>query len=380
MKIGFILFDYFSYGGLQRDCRRTAEVCADRGHQVTLFTRTWQGEPPMKVTVRLLQRNGITNISRNRRFFKQLAQELPRHSLDGVVGFNRAPNLDVYFAADPCYEAKISSLKPFWYRWLPRYHHFRNLEWMVFQQGSKPEILLLTDHEIPLYQKYYQTEIERFHLLPPGINRWTLSNEERTNTRRRVFAEQKWKGEDLLLLFVGSDFKRKGLDRIIRGLAALPDTDSQRYRLAVVGDDSPNAFARLASKLGVQHSVHFFGGRDDVRDFFTSADLLVHPARSEAAGMVLLEALVTGLPVLTSKVCGYASHVQKAKAGKVLDSPFDQKDFDHQLATILKRKETLEIWRQNALDYANREDLYSCHQKAVDIIEKVILKKLNRTA
>ena len=191
--------------------------------------------------------------------------------------------------------------------------------------------------------------------------------------------EQNWKGEDRLLLFVGSDFKRKGLDRIIRGLATLPKTDLQRCRLAVIGDDSPGAFARLASSLGIQHSIHFLGGRDDVKDFFLSADLLLHPARSEAAGMVLLEALVAGLPVLTTKVCGYASHIQRAQAGKILDIPFTQADFDHQLETILKEEEKRKEWHQNALNYAAREDLYSCHEKAVDIIEKVVSKKINQT-
>src|SRR5207253_1422682 len=44
MKLGFLLFDYFPFGGLQRDCLKIARLCATRGHDVTIFTRTWQGE------------------------------------------------------------------------------------------------------------------------------------------------------------------------------------------------------------------------------------------------------------------------------------------------------------------------------------------------
>ena len=50
MKLGFLLFDYFPYGGLQRDCLKVAGVCAGRGHEVTIFTRTWQGEKPERLT------------------------------------------------------------------------------------------------------------------------------------------------------------------------------------------------------------------------------------------------------------------------------------------------------------------------------------------
>jgi UDP-glucose:(heptosyl)LPS alpha-1,3-glucosyltransferase len=49
MKLGFLLFDYFPYGGLQRDCLKIARLCAQRGHDVTLFTRTWQGERPREL-------------------------------------------------------------------------------------------------------------------------------------------------------------------------------------------------------------------------------------------------------------------------------------------------------------------------------------------
>ena len=58
--------------------------------------------------------------------------------------------------------------------------------------------------------------------------------------------------------------------------------------------------------------------------FLLAADLLLHPAYHENTGTILLEALVSGLPILTTDVCGYAHYVQEAKAGCVLTSPFQQ--------------------------------------------------------
>ncbi|HWN97147.1 MAG TPA: glycosyltransferase family 4 protein [Methylomirabilota bacterium] len=373
MKLGFLLFDYFPFGGLQRDCLGIAQLCADRDHHVTIFTRTWQGDRPPNVRAELFGRHGASNIARNRAWLKQLAETLPQRELDGVIGFNKLPGLDLYYGSDPCYAAKVQRLKPFWYKWLPRYHHFRKLEQSVFASGQRTHILVLTEREIPHYQEFYGTEHERFHLLPPGIERRTFAEEQKQETRAQLRHGQGWDYDNLLLL-VGSGFRVKGLDRAIRSLAALPIEMRECTRLIVIGQNRPTEFELLARQLGVVDRVHFLGGRDDVFDWLLAADLLVHPARSEAAGMILLEALTAGLPVLATDVCGYAFHIQRAKAGRILPSPFSQDECDQALREMLISAER-EQWTANGVAYASAQDLYSCHERAVEVIESVVKRK-----
>ena len=379
MKLGFLLFDYFPFGGLQRDCLKVATLCAQRGHQVTLFTRTWLGEKPASITIELFGRHGFTNVSRNRAWLRELAAALPQRGLDGVIGFNKLPGLDVYYGSDPCYVAKTERLKPGWFRWLPRFRHFRELERSVFAARLSAQILLLTPHEIPLYQKHYGTESNRFHVLPPGIARHDYSEEKRIGTRRRLRAEHGWGDDERLLLLVGSGFRVKGLDRAINGLAALPSNLKAKARLVVIGQNRSAEFAAQAGRLGVGARVHFLGGRLDVPDWMLAADLCLHPAYSESAGMILLEAMTCGLPVLTTDTCGYAFHVAKAKGGIVLPSPFSQDECNRTLAEMLVSAAVQE-WRANGLAYAAREDLYSCHERAADIIEQTIRRKIERPA
>jgi UDP-glucose:(heptosyl)LPS alpha-1,3-glucosyltransferase len=369
MKLGFLLFDYFPYGGLQRDCLKIAQLCAARGHDVTIYTRTWQGERPMDVRVALFGRSGASNIARNRAWVKQLAATLPGEKLDRVVGFNKLPGLDVYYGSDPCYAAKVRRLKSFWYKWLPRYHHFKRLEQGVFARGAKTHILVLTENEIPRYQEFYGTERERFHLLPPGIERRTFGDDQKQQVRAQLRHGYGWDHDNVLLL-VGSGFRVKGLDRAIRSLAALPTETRERTQLIVIGQNRPTEFELLARQLGVADRVHFLGGRDDVFDWLLAADLLIHPARSEAAGMILLEALSAGLPVLATDVCGYAPHIQRAGAGRILTSPFTQEQCDTAVREMLVSDERGD-WSTNGVSYAAREDLYSCHERAADIIESV---------
>ena len=379
MNLGFILFDYFPFGGLQRDCLRIAQLCVERGHRVTLFARTWQGDKPSGINVELLGRRGFTNTSRNRYFLKQLVAQLARHNFDGVVGFNKVPGLDVYYGADPCYLAKVARLKPAWYRWLPRFKHYAALERSVFRRGSATRILLLKESEIPLYQQFYGTERERLHVLPPGVLRRSFTESERLETRRRLRQDNGWKPDEKLLLMVGSGFRIKGLDRAITALASLDRQSGTSARLIVIGQNAPGVFAKQAGKLGVAERVHFLGGRHDVPNWMLAADLLIHPAYSENTGTILVEAITNGLPVLATDVCGYAFHVTKAMGGIVLPSPFSQDQCNRTLAEMLASP-TMKEWGANGLAYAAKEDLYSCHERAVDIIEQTIQQKPHRVS
>ena len=375
MNLGFILFDYFPFGGLQRDCLKIARLCVERGHRVTLIARTWQGDKPSGIHVEILGRQGFTNTGRNRNFLKQLAACLPRHGFDGVAGFNKVPGLDVYYSADPCYLAKVTRLKPAWHRWLPRFKHFAALERAVYERGNATRILLLKETEIPLYQQFYGTERERLHVLPPGVLRRSFTEPERLEIRQRLRQENGWKPDEKLVLLVGSGFRIKGLDRAISALASLDRSSAASSRLIVIGQNKPGVFATQAHKQGVAERVHFLGGRHDVPDWMLAADVLIHPAYSENTGTILVEAMTNGLPVLATDVCGYAFHVTKAGAGMVLSSPFSQEACNHALGEMLT-SDRASIWRANGLAYAATEDLYGCHERAAEIIEETIRRKL----
>jgi UDP-glucose:(heptosyl)LPS alpha-1,3-glucosyltransferase len=379
MKLGFLLFDYFPFGGLQRDCLKVAERCATRGHDVTVFTRTWQGDRPQHVRVELFGRKGWSNVARNRAWLRQLEATLPTRGLDGIIGFNKLLGLDVYYGSDPCYAAKVERLKGSLYRRLPRYRHFRQLEEAVFARGQRTHILVLTESEVPRYQEFYGTEQERFHLLPPGIARREFSSSHQREMRARIRAQHGWSDDEQLLLLVGSGFRVKGLDRAIRSFAALPASLRKRSQFVVIGQNRPTEFAVLAKRLRVHDRVHFLGGRNDVFDWLLAADLLVHPARSEAAGMILLEALTAGLPVLATDVCGYAFHIERAKAGRVLSSPFDQAACDQAVREMIESPQR-EEWRRGGVQYAATQDLYSCHDRAVALIEEIIAAKSGKVA
>lgn len=372
MQLAFLLYKYFPFGGLQRDFVRIAQECQQRGHSIRVYTLSWEGEVPegfelVKVPVR-----SLLNHRRYAKFTRWVQADMRRRPVDRVVGFNKMPGLDVYYAADPCYEDKSRHLRKAMYRYSPRYRHFSAYERAVFDPQGKTELLMISATQQELFKHYYATPAQRFHLLPPGISpdRRAPANAEhlRRLARERLGQEFDLPADGLLLVQIGSDFYRKGLDRSIQALAALPEALRARTRLVALGADDPAKMQALADQYGVGRQVFMPGGRKDVPDFLLASDLLLHPARHENTGTVLLEALVAGLPLLVTEVCGYAHHVLDADCGLVAPEPFDQAGFNSQLAMMLGDDAARARWQANALRYAGEQDLYSMPQKAADVI------------
>lgn len=374
MKLAFCLFKYFPYGGLQRDFLRIAQECKNRGHTIHVYTLSWEGERDPAFQVHLIKAKGVQNHTRCNSYVKQLEPMLKEGHYDLVIGFNKMPFLDIYYAADVCYQARINAERSLFYRLLPRYRQWVKFEKAVFMKGTQTEIMLISPLQQKEYTVYYETEAERFRLLPPGIAKDRVAPPNADEIRKRVRHEYAIPADHFLLLMVGSGFKTKGLDRSIRALAAMPTALLERCHLIVIGQDNPAIFKKLAAQLNVDHKVHFLGGRNDVPDFLLAADLLLHPAYHENTGTVLLEAMVSGLPVLTVDICGYAHFIKEANAGKVLVSPFQQTEFNAVLQKMLSFSDK-QLWRQNGLDFAKTADIYHLPERAADFIEYIGKKR-----
>ena len=238
----------------------------------------------------------------------------------------------------------------------------------MFSPGSGTQILMISALQQPIFQRYYNTPAERFHLLPPGIGRDRKAPANAAEIRAIFRREFRLADNDLLILQIGSGFKTKGLDRSLKAVASLPAQLRERVRMLVIGQDDPKPFLVQIKTLGLGKQVEILKGRDDIPRFLLGADLLIHPAYNENTGTVLLEALVAGLPVLVTDVCGYAHYIGEAEAGVVLESPFEQQALNRALAGMLQNPQQRQLWSQNALHYARDADLYSMPERAVDII------------
>lgn len=375
MRLAFLIFNYFPYGGLERNFWRISAEAAARGHRVDVYTMSWQGERPgAGVTIHLLPGRGHTNHSQCRSFVEAV-QEKGVRDHDLIVGFNRMPGLDLYYNADVCYVADIRRRRGFLSRLTPRYRVFAAFERAVFAADAKTHIMYLSAREKQRYIETYGTGEERFHYLPPGIDRQRILAAITPDAGQRLRQELGMSAESRVLLAIGSDFVRKGVDRTVRAMAALPASERSRTHFVVIGKGKARPLERMARKMGIAEQLHIIGASDQVPRYLAGCDLLVHPAISENTGNVILEAMVAGRPVLTTDTCGYAPHVAQAGAGQMVSGdPFRQEELDRALWEMVTSDQQ-GVWHERARRYCEETDLYSRPQVAVDIMEQLAGKR-----
>jgi len=385
LNLAFLIFKYFPFGGVQRDMLRIAQDCATKGHSVTIYTGQWRGEKPSSdkghLNVVLLPYKGFLNHQKHQSLINAFEERLKIDQPDIVVGFNKlafksGAGLDVYYAADPCFMERAQLERSLWYRLTGRYRFFAMCEKEVMDASGYCKILLLAPSEKAVFQRWYKTPDSRFYLLRPSIPSARFAEINRDTARLKLREEFALPADAKVALMVGSAFVRKGLDRAIEALASLPPAVQKNTWLLAVGEDTDSVkMQALAQRLNVATKIIITSGRADVPDLMSAADCLVHAARSELAGIVLIEALTAGLPVIVTDNCGYAFHVQAADAGYVLETPFNQLALNAALLDVLSINKKHAEWVAHAKQYTSHIATTSQSYEA-DLIEFFALDKM----
>jgi UDP-glucose:(heptosyl)LPS alpha-1,3-glucosyltransferase len=152
-----------------------------------------------------------------------------------------------------------------------------------------------------------------------------------------------------VVIFVGNGFARKGLGSLID---AWPTLAGQPYLVVVGTDRSSATFGRRAYQLGISQRVVLAGAQPKVEALFHAADAFAMPSMFEPFGNVVMEAMASGLPVLTSEQSGVQELVPREMRPFVVEHPEDASEVALRLSLLLDTGESLgKIARATAEQY-----------------------------
>ncbi|MBN1255770.1 MAG: glycosyltransferase family 4 protein [Deltaproteobacteria bacterium] len=138
--------------------------------------------------------------------------------------------------------------------------------------------------------------------------------------RKKIRSQYGLGAQDVVLIFVAHNFRLKGLRCLIQALPLIKKKN-EKIKLLVVGRDNNDPYRRLAKKMGCESDVFFAGGVRYLERYYPSADILVHPTFYDACSLVVLEALASGVPVITTQYNGAGGIIADGKEGFVLEDP-----------------------------------------------------------
>jgi UDP-glucose:(heptosyl)LPS alpha-1,3-glucosyltransferase len=203
---------------------------------------------------------------------------------------------------------------------------------------------------------YNGVDIERFH-------------PRNTKYREGIRGRYGVRPEDLLLLFVSHNFKLKGLRYLIQALALIK-RKRQNVKLFVIGRDKAEPYRRLAKKTGCDDDVFFIGAVKDLERYYGGADILVHPTFYDPCSLAVLEALASGLPVITTRYNGAEGIIEDGVEGFVVDDPRAMEALVEKILS-LSRSGTLREASRAARRLAQRYSQKRCYQEMLQILDEI---------
>lgn len=326
MKIAMVVHDYHRMGGHSRYTVELAERFA-REHEVHVFTN--RIDIPVRADiqfhhVRALRSAALTTV---------LTFPIPATAAIGR-GFDvvhaqglaclGANVITAHICNRAWYEARLRSNDPV------RAHErlfaavVNRAEGALYRRSTGAEIISVSRLVAQNLKDAYGRE-RGVTVIPHGVDLERFSPDNRVALRAALRGEFGISGSELVALWVGD--LRKGAFTAIETMADAPD-----WRLVLVSRNAPEPYMEHAARCGVGGRVTFAPATDAVEKFYAASDAFVFPSEYDAFGMVVTEAMASGLPVLVSRAAGAAEVVEDGVSGAVFDSAAGSAEYARQLS------------------------------------------------
>ncbi|MEW6593510.1 MAG: glycosyltransferase family 4 protein [Thermodesulfobacteriota bacterium] len=311
LRIAVLAKSFTRTGGMERYVVETCQRLAARGHAIDVYAREADQEL-LQGGMRFLPvplRWGFSSVLRAVAFARDATRMVAEEEYDIVHSHEMGCGRDIATVHTFSYRQGLERYRGI--RWLDqRYLSLRSALylWLEQRQMKTPWLVAVSDAIAGDICRHHGRSRE-VAVIPPGVDTEAFHPEVVARLRQQVREKEEIAAEEFVVLFVGSEFRRKGLDRLIPAIGP-------GMRLLVVGrGDGWQYHRQLVVRHGLGERVRFVGLASDVLRWYAAADVVVLPSRSEAFGMSILEGMACGLPVIASAEAGVAALIRHGENG-----------------------------------------------------------------
>lgn len=206
-----------------------------------------------------------------------------------------------------------------------------------YKRKTFSKVIAISDMVKQDLMRWYQIPEERITVIYNGVDIDHFHPRNR-QYREAVRARHDIEKEDWVLLFVSNNFRMKGLDFLIKALAILKKGEHPPFKLLVLGKDRQHFYLHLAKEIGISEELVFVGLTREPEKYYGASDLLIHPTFYDACSLTVLEALASGLPVITTHSNGASGIITQGQEGFVISDPRDEKALSEKILFWLDRE------------------------------------------
>lgn len=323
MKLAIVRQRYTPFGGAERFVERAVEALNRSDLSLTIVARRWSGSPTHEVL--RCDPFHLGRAWRDASFARCVRELIAERRFDIVQSHERIAGCDVFRAGDGVHASWLElraraggALVRVGHALSPWHRYTLAAETALFADPRLKAVICNSRMVRDDLARRFCLDPAKLHVIYNGIDlddySPALSEVHRSTVRRELEVAD----ELPVVLYVGSGFERKGVRPLIEAASRMTET---RARFWIIGRDKHCArYQAYAEKKGVANRIRFLGPQQDVRPFYGAADAFALPTLYDPFPNAALEALASGLPVVTSTSCGASELVEPGRNGFVCDA------------------------------------------------------------
>ena len=337
-------------GGTERDLFLTAQGLCGLGHEVHLLCSEFAITPPSDMASHQVRTVPLGRTAELWSAALATRSLLQAGGYDTVVSFGRFLAADVVRCGGGTHRGFLERMgraggvrRQLWQSVSAYHRSVLAIERRQFESPRLKKIIAVSNAVKRDVLANYPVAEDKITVLYNGVDARRFHPGRSCEERRRVRERWKIPPNAPLVLFVGSGFRRKGLDRLLPLWRSPQLADCY---LLVVGADARMAQYRARAAALAPGRIVFADRQDDVENYYAAADLVALVSLQEAFGNVVLEALAAGLPVLVSCEVGAAEILEEDLSEGVVEQPDDRSELERKLLRLLERASDAAFARQ----------------------------------
>ncbi len=389
MKIAFICRGVNKRGGISRCVAELAESLCQK-HEVHVFANSWQDVltnkiifhkiPMLKGNIFLKRKmHGLATLIQVITFAIMSSLIIKPKEFDIVHSFGDCFVPFNIYTSQSCHKTAVRVARK---SGTGIYNYFKNtilnplnlivlsIEKFSYRHGSKNGGIISPTEWIKrnIVEEYNIPE-KKIVVIPNGVDLKEFNPENRGQFREAIRKELNLKTDDIVLIFVAYEFRRKGLKYIIE---SLPFIKSERIKLIAIGGEKIEPYLSLAKRLNIAHQIIFLKPTP-LKKYYAAADIFVFPTLYEAFSLATLEAISSGLPILATKVSGTEELIQDGYNGYFIQR--DALDIAQKINLLIENGHCLKEMGENARKTAERYSWKEVAYQTEEFYKKIYNRK-----
>jgi len=243
------------------------------------------------------------------------------------------------------------------------------VEGLIFGHNSPKARIVVSQSMKGEFTRHYGDAAESVIVIPNGVDLKVFDPVNRLLYRDSLRRRYGISRNEPVLMFAGGDWERKGVLHVIEALSLLPRPD---IKLLVIGNGDKKFYGRLAELKRVRERIIFVPHSNNLWEYYAASDVFVFPTIYEPFGLVIAEAMASGLPVITSRAAGAADLIIDGVNGLLLKEPSDVDDLTAKIELLLSDVELRKTMGERARETAENLSWDRVAQKTIDVYNRIL--------